>query len=497
MADLPPNSIDAIVTDPPYGLEFMGKEWDKLQPHIGPNGSSVSKKITYDMSPGPGGKTNPWKTERNGYGAPHKNPRCKTCGRLKFDHSQYKCQCESPDWDTRQYEYAQQMQSWHYNWAVAALRVAKPGAYLLAFGGTRTFHRLACAIEDAGWEIRDTLMWVYGSGFPKSLDVSKAIDKAAGVEREVVNIRKRNGGPSGMTAAKGWHDGPMANDDSTVRVTTPATSAAIQWQGWGTALKPAWEPIIMARKPLDGTVANNVLKWGTGGINVDGCRINGEWKRSTPDQHDIRGGAFVGSGIAVPNLPQESHPSGRFPANLIHDGSEEVMGLFPESKSNMREPTGGHVYGHPEGGNSAAMLTSSTMDTTERGYTDSGSAARFFYCAKASRAERDMGCEGLNKKMLRWSSGDQSPGTFQSEGTDKFARNFHPTVKPLSLMRYLCRLVTPPNGIVLDPFAGSGSTCVAADQEGFRYIGIELDPEYCRIAECRVKGLSGESQNLF
>jgi len=278
-------------------------------------------------------------------------------------------------------------------WA-EAMRVAKPGAHLLAFGGTRTYHRLACAIEDAGWEVRDCVMWVYGSGFPKSLDVSKAIDKAAGAKREVVGSA----------------------------VTAPATDDARKWQGWGTALKPAWEPIIVARKPLVGTVAASVLEHCTGAINVDGCRIGMMTQEEIARSGRSTTGMFAKGGLDWSRSGKE--PQGRWPANFIHDGSEEAT---------------------------APM----------------GEAARYFYCAKASKADRGEG-------------------------------NSHPTVKPTELMRYLCRLVTPPGGVVLDPFMGSGSTGKAASLESFRFIGIEREAEYAEIARHRIQAaLEGQEPDLF
>lgn len=278
-------------------------------------------------------------------------------------------------------------------WA-AVLGAAKPGAHLLAFGGTRTFHRLACAIEDAGWEIRDTVMWVYGSGFPKSHNL------------------------------KG------------------------DWSGWGTALKPAWEPIIVARKPLDGTVAANVLAYGTGALNIEACRVPG----GEDTRRNAAGGdnGLAGSGtfrIREHRADEMPVRSGRFPANLIHDGSDEVLELFPETKA-------GVAVRHRSGGkNCHSEASKPPMD--DMGYGDSGSAARFFYCAKASKADRDEG-------------------------------NTHPTVKPTALMRYLCRLVTPPGGVVLDPFMGSGSTGKAALMEGFRFVGIEQEADYLPIARARM-----------
>ena len=385
MPTLAADSVDSIVSDPPYGLSFMGKNWDHGVP-----GQSF--------------------------------------------------------------------------WA-EALRVAKPGAHLLAFGGTRTYHRLACAIEDAGWEVRDCVMWVYGSGFPKSHDVSKAIDKAAGAERKVVAMATNGSGnkPNGNS-----FDDDNYEWKSEYLITAPATDAARQWSGWGTALKPAWEPIIVARKPLVGTVAENVLTHGTGGINVDGCRVGQDIRLNRPsgipgagrmracNQVD-RGDGKTPDGRNLANLiayaerskdraPQEV--LGRWPANLIHDGSEEVVGLFP---ANVKGGTWNRTAGARHFNNDGEP----TGYQTSASDSSSGSAARFFYCAKASRADR---------------GGD----------------NHHPTVKPTALMRYLCRLVTPPGGLVLDPFAGSGSTGKAAIAEGFLFIGIEREAEYVEIARARI-----------
>lgn len=304
---------------------------------------------------------------------------------------------------------------------IAALRVAKPGAYLLAFGGTRTYHRLAVAIEDAGWEIRDTVMWVYGSGFPKS------------------------------------HNGPWG----------------------GTALKPAWEPVIMARKPLIGTVAANVEKHGTGALNIDACRIEAERGDEPFKWSEPRGGIWKTDSQA--QAQAQAQELGRWPANLIHDGSEEVLAAFPEAPGQQRSVG-------PEHGEKASINTFGDYGPRDtfnpRG--DSGSAARFYYCAKADRHDRNDGLRGREKKPLNWSSGTQSPGTFQAPGTDRSSENHHPTVKPTDLMRYLCKLVTPKGGTVLDPFMGSGSTLKAAELEGFSAVGIEIDPEYCEIARRRI-----------
>lgn len=360
---LPDASVDAIVCDPPYGLEFMGKEWDHGVPGIA---------------------------------------------------------------------------FW-----LEALRVAKPGAHLLAFGGTRTFHRLACAIEDAGWEIRDCLMWVYGSGFPKSLDVSKAIDKAAGAEREVVGRRTgRAATPvSDIRGGRLHAGGSIPGSFDASAVTAPATAAAHQWQGWGTALKPAYEPVMLARKPLVGTVAENVQRYGTGAINVDGCRVAGI--KGVPSSLSSAGNLGWRTGG---DMERKAVQSGRWPANLIHDGSDDVLALFPQSTSGANPTRRGGLGFHGASGQEDCEAP--------RG-AESGSAARFFYCAKASKSERGDG-------------------------------NTHPTVKPLALMRYLCRLVTPPGGLVLDPFCGSGSTLVAAHAEGFRAIGFDLSEEYCHLARRRI-----------
>lgn len=337
LKDIPDNSIDLILTDPPYGLKFMGKDWDHGVPGV---------------------------------------------------------------------------QFWEQ-----ALRVAKPGAHLMAFGGTRTFHRLAVAIEDAGWEIRDTLMWVYGSGFPcKSHDVSKAIDKAAGAKREVVGQRDTKVGGKEQHAFN-------SSLEKFINITAPATPEAKQWEGWGTALKPAWEPIILARKPLIGTIAENVLRYGTGGINVDGCRVGtGTILNRSCSARRQTNAMKWGSKDNKTTISQ-----GRWPANLIHDGSDEGVELFPV---NVRGIKLGTISGHKE---------------------ETGSAARFFYCAKASRKERGEG-------------------------------NTHPTVKPLALMKYLITLGLPPGGVVLDPFAGSGTTAVACLELGRNYICIEKELEYYRIA---------------
>jgi DNA modification methylase len=404
---MPDASVDSVVTDPPYGLSFMGKKWD------------------YDV----------------------------------------------PSEDI-----------WR-----ECLRVLKPGGHLLAFAGTRTQHRMAVRIEDAGFEIRDLIAWVYGSGFPKSLDVSKAIDKAAGVAFDAVPA-------AGVGFMNAEGSGGYNVTKNQLARKGESTEAARQWQGWGTALKPALEPITVARKPLgEKTVAANVLTHGTGALNVDGCRV--------ASNGDKLGGGRVSTDTEGWDRPWKHNPDaieackergeaaqakaeslGRWPANLIHDGSEEVNFTF----------TGG-------------ASDSSTLPDLNRQVSSGrrpASPARFFYCAKASKADRDEGCEGLEvRDNLKWASGDVGIGAFYPDGTprpqkDTKQKNFHPTVKPTALMRYLCRLVTPPGGIVLDPFMGSGSTGKAAALEGFQFIGIEREEEYIKIAKARIDNAFVQ-QDLF
>jgi len=374
MKSMNDNSIDSIVTDPPYGLSFMGKGWD------------------YDVP-----KKEIWQE---------------------------------------------------------ALRVLKPGGHLLAFFGSRTYHRGTVQIEDAGFEIRDQIMWLYGSGFPKSHDVSKGIDKMAGAEREVLGTSpnwresKRDREKDGSIEVRGENAGLLHG---------PAvTDEAKQWEGWGTALKPAHEPIVVARKPFRGTVAKNVLEHGTGAINIDGCRvgIDGGTSRSgqaeypkKEDGTEDRSQSWARTGHDILSIDK-----GRWPANVIHDGSDEVVIRFPDESN------------------------------------------RFFYCAKASKSDRDEGLEDFQAKMPAASEfrPNHMEKALAGEDGNPYGRwqprqNIHPTVKPTELMRYLCRLVTPKNGIVLDPFMGSGTTGKAAAKEGFNFIGVEMTKEYFEIAEARIK----------
>jgi len=334
------------------------------------------------------------------------------------------------------------------------LRVLKPGGHLLAFSGSRTYHRMAVAIEDAGFEIRDQIMWLYGSGFPKSHDVSKAIDREAGAVREVVGSRKLTGtarivgGQGGATSGRSddAYIGATLRDE--LDITAPATPEAARWQGWGTALKPAHEPICVARKPLRGTVAQNVLAHGTGALNIDGCRVACDWLNESSVRQGHSKKTCSSNGVTGWNGGQmhaEPNSLGRWPANLIHDGSEEATAGL-------------------------------------------GDAARFFYSAKASKADRDEGMEGWEEVRVFGDGGASLDGI---SATRTGRANYHPTVKPTDLMRYLVRLVTPPGGLVLDPFTGSGSTGKGAVLEGFRFLGIELSPEYTEIARARIRHAVG------
>ena len=365
------------------------------------------------------------------------------------------------------------------------LRILKPGAHLLAFGGSRTYHRLACAIEDAGFEIRDQIQWLYGSGFPKSLDVSKAIDAASGADRAVIEIRV---GP-----VPGTHGGSGRYGHGEDRSTTsPATDAAKQWDGWGTALKPAHEPIVLARKPLIAAVAENVLQHGTGGLNIDGCRIEtGDKIAPFGSPRKSVGGLLNKTEEAREGYEQSD--LGRWPANVIHDGSDEVLAGFPEtdnSRASMRGTMGKTPFSGLDG--SGRNPTTNSF----RGHADTGgSAARFFYCAKATQEDRNEGLEDLPLQSAGavtdrkdGSAGLNSPRA--GAGRTNGSRNPHPTVKPTELMRYLCRLITPPGGLVLDPFCGSGSTGKAAMLEGLRFVGIELNADYCELAQRRIEAVT-------
>lgn len=387
------------------------------------------------------------------------------------------------------------------------LRVLKPGGHLLAFGGTRTYHRMACAIEDAGFEIRDSIHWIYGSGFPKSLNVSKAIDKSAGAERLPTGKEPRRPNPRAMSP-----QGAGARDcDASTRYDNPATESAARWNGWGTALKPAHEPVVMARKPVDGTAASNVERHGTGAINIDACRIGYASAAGAPklaaavQAIKARGGTMANSWANSSDLSGANDAStiGRWPANVIlgcaceaeHEAGcpvREMDEQSGESKSTNR-PRNNTAEAH----NRTASMGKSSADWVTHGHADSGGASRFFYCAKASRSERDAGLTGPIVPAHEVCDREEgSAGAAHARaGARTERRNIHPTVKPISLMRYLVRLVTPPGGLVLDPFTGSGTTGCAAVLEGFRFLGFERDAEYAATARARIEHLGGPSED--
>ncbi len=406
LSELHDNSVDAIVTDPPYGLSFMGKKWDYDVPSV-------------DL----------WKE---------------------------------------------------------ALRVLKPGAFLLSFSGTRTYHRMAVNIEDAGFEIRDMISWLYGSGFPKSLNIGKQIDKMQGNEREVVgesnnHISNNN---SNVTGNNTYHS--YGNDKS-------LTKGNSDWEGWGTALKPACEPIVVARKPLsEKNVALNVLKWGTGGINIDECRVESKDNLT----RDCKGWATAeNDGYKRPWMKDAKKEvfgstQGRFPANIILD--EEAGDILDEqsgiSKSKGHFNSKVKMEGHTlyEGG-------FKDFEQEDRVLNDKGGASRFFYCAKASKHERNIGCGELDKANIDYGERmGQNNSIIRPDGTERkpnIQKNNHPTVKPIKLMEYLVKLVSKENAKVLDPFMGSGTTGIACVKLNREFIGIEREEDYIKIAEARISAI--------
>jgi DNA modification methylase len=368
LKELDDNSVDSIVTDPPYGLAFMGKHWD------------------YDVP---------------------------------------------------------SQQIWE-----ECMRVLKPGGHILSFAGSRTYHRMAVRIEDAGFEIRDQIMWVYGSGFPKSHNIGKAVDKIEGNEREDIGLHERQNYKKGGAGFR-----QLGNDE--LKTDYRLSKGTSQWEGWGTALKPAHEPIVMARKPLsEKTVGNNVLEWGVGGINIDGCRVGTD---ETITNHSRSAESAISKGKYGDSSEQETHQTegqllGRFPANIIFD--EEAGKILDEQSGISRSFKSKEDYSGIQG--SQTIFKGTYGKNTGQLYDDRGGASRFFYCPKTNKSDRNEG-------------------------------NNHPTVKPTDLMAYLIRLVTPKGGIVLDPFMGSGSTGKAAVREGMEFIGIERENEYFQIAKSRIE----------
>jgi DNA modification methylase len=407
---LPDNSIDSIVTDPPYGINFMGKAWD--------NAEIMAKAVN---------------------GVDHNKTRERSASMHAglYDHS---------------ITGNKAFEEWTRLWASEVIRVLKPGGHLLCFSSARTYHRMAAGIENAGFEIRDQIIWMYGTGFPKSFNISKAIDKAAKAERKVIGTN-----PNVVRASKikgGSDFGGFTKADATV--TAPATKEGKQWEGWGTGLKPAHEPIVLARKPLNGTIANNVLNYGTGGLNIDACRIDFVSvadKASATPQGKVTSNKMAGNVPDVDNagrieVKRPDNSKGRWPANVIHDGSEEVISLFSEN----------------------------------------GEAARFFYCAKPSKKERNIGLDDYQEKIESDRIDTSKVGSNSPLNRSSVAKqNFHPTVKPINLMSHLIKLITPPKGKVLDPFLGSGTTAVAAILEGFDWVGCEMTDDYIPIINGRIK----------
>lgn len=464
---IPDASIDAVVTDPPYGLEFMGKEWDGadgFRRSLNPNDAGRDNAFgrTSRTSPEYRTASKAQATRRQEGGISQAsgpsflgglNPKCLVCDH--WQRGSNPCKCEAPEWTQERLVRLHSFQEWCEAWSRESLRVLRPGGHMLAFGGTRTFHRLACAVEDAGFEIRDSIAWMYGSGFPKSLDVSKAIDKAAGHWRgkagEVVSENDSLGAPNYERTPKGDP------------VTAAAAAAAA---GWGTALKPAFEPVVVARKPLAGTVAANWMAHGTGALNIAACRVGDEVRVNEPmGAPENSYGGYAATATAT---------AGRWPANVVLDESQaaELDEQAPETGGS------GKASGPSLTGTSTSVARGvfSGVDDTPF-YGDLGGASRFFYVAKADQSERV-----------------------------KVSGVAHPTVKPLTLMRWLVRLVTPPGGTVLDPFAGSGTTVEACLLEGFRCIAIEREADYLPLIVQRINRrrdpvaaveASGEDGGLF
>ena len=406
-------SVDSIITDPPYELNFMGKGWDNAGISFQPD---------------------TWK-------------KC-------FD-------------------------------------VLKSGGYLLAFGGSRTFHRIACAIEDAGFEIRDTIMWLYGSGFPKSMNIGLAIDKKNGIDNRTGNIKTDGNGGGGVRT--------FSDDNYEWKREYEERVAQNKWQGWGTALKPSFEPIIVARKPFKSSLVDNVIKYGVGGINIDECRVaylsdndkKSSLVRFKEGQIQDTNVNFLASPLKKAKTIEEL-TDGRFPANTIltYDETdfEEVCGGFPNTKSQVRVSEDKDIKQN--------TWSLGRTGITPRGHNDSGSASRYFYCAKASKKDRDEGWEGFEEKTKVFNGKSNESSKDIKDVEERFTtklKNIHPTVKPTELMQYLVRLVSPNGATILDPFNGSGSTGKAVMYENkernknYKYIGIELTEEYLPISKARIE----------
>ena len=454
LKELDDNSIDSIVTDPPYGLSFMGKEWDK-------------KKATQETK----------SQVVKGLGAGMKMTTL--ADNIEFE-------------------------KWVTEWSMECMRVLKPGGYMLAFGGSRMYHRLASGVENAGFEVRDQMMWIYGSGFPKSMNIGMKVDEKLGNERQLVERPKSEQRPNAdNNRDKNKDVGGFAMSDNKYK-----SVGNSEWEGWGTALKPAHEPIVMARKPLsEKTVVENVLEWGTGGINIDDSRIgidleNEDRARSKNTIQDSSGIGFTGTKKSSSyNGPLYNIEQGRFPANVIFD---EEAGKILDEQSGVSKSTGGRS-GNKEGiGLNGIYGDYKGIVTDENpGFGDKGGASRFFYCPKTSKTDRNEGLDDFEDKY--YAAGNQAKAELKrgnvefnankGKGRDErhnhnqvgVSKNNHPTVKPTDLMLYLIRMVTPKGGTTLDPFMGSGSTGKAAVRGGFDFVGIEMDEEYMKIATARIQ----------
>ena len=377
-------------------------------------------------------------------------------------------------------------------------KVLKPGGHLLAFSGSRTYHRMAVAIEDAGFEIRDQVMWLYGSGFPKSMNIGKALDNKLGNERIKTGEKKTHSNKGIKQSEQRTAIGAGAFGQEVEEEVTVGTT---EWEGWGTALKPAHEPLVLARKPLsEKSVVDNVLKHRTGGINIDECRVEGntenvERKKVVRKSRDENGvWTNNNSGMKAEGSEYaDADPRGRFPSNVMHDGSDVVKDIFPNTKGFVSN-------GDAKVGETSKGAIPPLRRGNATSYGDDGSASRYFYCAKTSKAERNQGLDNFPIKQTQGGGGgignykddvNSASGKFGSEKAP--SKNTHPTVKPIKLMKYLCRLITPKGGTVLDPFMGSGSTGMAAKEENFEFVGIEKEEQYFNIASARIESVDTKS----
>jgi site-specific DNA-methyltransferase (adenine-specific) len=434
LKELDDNSIDSIVTDPPYGLSFMGKDWDKVK-------ATQETKSQVVKGLGAGMKMTT------------------LADNIEFE-------------------------KWVTEWSMECYRVLKPGGYMLAFGGSRMYHRLASGVENAGFEIRDQIMWIYGSGFPKSMNISKYIDKQLGTEKIV---GKGKAGKTALGQSSGYN---KTYNPHEYNITEPGSELAEKWNGWGTALKPAHEPIVMARKPLsEKTIVDNVLEWGTGGINIDDSRIDNiseKEKNWWPQRQSNTANISFGEGEKVGKEIQMYNTQGRFPANIIFD--EEAGKILDEQSGHLKS-------GFMKAGTPRLMSDNPNKNTYGKWnpdtvandtYGDEGGASRFFYCPKTSKTDRN---EGLDEFPFGEppKSGRSKPASGRQSALGQPRKNHHPTVKPTDLMLYLIRLVTPKGGTTLDPFMGSGSTGKAAVRGGFDFVGIEREEEYMEIATARIQ----------